>query len=763
MHTAEDYTVNPIPTPIPDRKRFLRFACLLAGLGGMAFLFGQPSVQASQEKAQASEGETQRPKIGLVLAGGGAKGAAHVGVLKVLEEMRIPIDFVAGTSMGSIVGGLYAAGLSPQEIEREIRTIDWLDVFNDDPARADRSFRRKQDDRLYVFKAKPGFNDYKIELPLAYIQGQKFDLQLSRLTGRVAGIKDFNHLPIPFSAVAADLETGQEVVLKSGSLARALRSSMAVPGAFDPVPIDDRLLVDGGIANNIPVSVARAMGADVVIVSDLGSEMLTREQITSALSVAGQLVNFLFGLNSEAALKTLGPRDVLISVKLGDIGAGSFDRIVEAIPLGEQAARRSIDSIGRYALSPEAYRRHVAARAQPKADMPAIAFIRVDNQSKVGDAVITSKISARLGQPLDVSRLEADLQQLYGLEIFESVRYEIVQEGEATGLLVHAREKSWGPGYLQTGMITSTNFEGESAFRLGLTYTLTQINPLNGEFRVAGQLGDEAGLAFELFQPLDAAADYYFNGRIGYNTQDISVYDRKGNHLYELYSKKYALDLALGRQFGTWGEVRVGYLREHGRADVVTGQPRSDWGFDTGMVYVRLSDDKLDNPYFPTSGHMGRLEWRGSRDSLGADSDFDQVFANYGHAYSWGRNTLFGNLSLGTTADDDAPVQSLYQLGGFMRLSGFEQDQLSGQHFGLAQVFYMRRINDIQFFKAYIGGALEAGNVWQDSSDFGSDLVYAGNVFLGLDTPIGPLYLSYGRNSESQNSLYLYLGPLFSF
>jgi NTE family protein len=763
MHTAEDYTVNPIPSLNLDRRRFLRFARLLAGLGGMAFLFGQPSAQASQEKAQASEGETQRPKIGLVLAGGGAKGAAHVGVLKVLEEMRIPIDFVAGTSMGSIVGGLYAAGFSPQEIEREIRTIDWQDVFNDDPAREDRSFRRKQDDRLYVFKAKPGFNDYKIELPLAYVQGQKFDLQLSRLTGRVAGIQNFDQLPIPYRAVAADLETGQEVILKSGNLARALRASMAVPGAFDPVLIDDRLLVDGGIANNIPVSVARAMGADVLIVSDLGSEMLTREQITSALSVAGQMVNFLFGLNSQASLKTLGPRDVLISVKLGDIGAGSFDRIVEAIPLGEQAARRSLSELGRYSVSAERYQRHVAARAQPRADMPAIAFIRIDNQSQVGDEVITSKISARLGEPLDVSRLEADIQQLYGLEIFESVRYEIVREGDATGLLVHAREKAWGPGYLQTGLITSTNFEGETAFRLGMTYTLTQINRLNGEFRIAGQLGDEAGLLFELFQPLDPAADYFFNGRIGYNSQDINVYDRKGNNLYELYSKKYALDLALGRQFGTWGEVRVGYLREHGRADVVTGTPKSDWGFDTGLAYVRLSDDKLDNPYFPTRGHMGRIEWRASRDRLGADDDFDQLTANFSHAFSWGRNSLIGSLALGTTVDDDAPAQSLYQLGGFMKLSGFEQNQLSGQHFGLAQLIYMRRINDIQFFKAYVGGAMEAGNVWQDSGDFGNDLVYGGNLFLGVDTPVGPLYLSYGRNSESQSSVYLYLGPLFNF
>lgn len=743
------------------QRQVPRLARHAAGLLGLAFLCWQPGAQAAPEAAV--QDAPQRPKIGLVLAGGGAKGAAHVGVLKVLEEMRIPIDFVAGTSMGSIVGGLYAAGLSPHEIEHEMARIDWQNVFMDAPSREDRSFRRKLDDRLYVFKAKPGFNDYQIELPLAFIQGQKFDLQLSRLTRNVAGIQDFDQLPIPYRAVAADLETGQEVVLKSGNLARALRASMAVPGAFDPVVIDDRLLVDGGIANNIPVSVARAMGADVVIVSDLGSDMLTRDQITSGLSVAGQMVNFLFGLNSQASLKTLGPRDVLISVKLGDIGATSFDRIVEAIPLGEQAARRSMSDLGRYTVDPVLYQRHVAARAQPRADMPPIAFIRIDNQSKVGDEVISSKLSARPGKPLDIPELEADIQQLYGLEIFESVRYEIVREGDATGLLVHAREKAWGPGYLQTGLITSSNFEGETRFRLGMTYTLTQINALNGEFRIAGQLGDEVGLLFELFQPLDPAADYFLNGKIGYNTQNTHVFDRQGNNLYALYSKKFALDVAAGRQFGTWGEARIGYLREHGRAEVVTGTPGPDREFDTGLTYVRLSDDKLDNPYFPTRGHTGRIEWRGAYDGLGGDTEFYQVDASYAHAFTWGRNTLLGTLSLGTTLDDDAPDQNLYRLGGFMKLSGFEQDQLSGQHFGLAQLIYMRRINDIQFFKAYAGATLGAGNVWQDSGDIGQDLIYAGNVFVGVDTPVGPLYLSYGHNSEGHDSLYLYLGPLFSF
>jgi NTE family protein len=736
-------------------------ASLIATLASLAAL---SSLAHAQEATQQQANQTSRPKIGLVLAGGGAKGAAHVGVLKVLEELNIPIDYVAGTSMGSIIGGLYASGMSPQEIEQEIKQIDWKDVFIDEPNREDRSFRRKQDDALYLFKLKPGFNDGKIELPLAYVHGQKFDLQLNRLTARVNHIKDFDQLPIPYRAVATDLETGREVVLKSGNLARSLRASMAVPGAFDPVEIDGKLLVDGGISNNVPISVARAMGADIVIVSDLGSDMLTRDQIVSALSVAGQLVNFLFALNSQEQLRSLGPRDVLITSRLGDIGAGSFDRIGEAMPLGEQAARQAAESLRRYSLSQEDYKRHLAARERHKMDGVTVAFVRIENQSKVSDEVISSHIAAKPGEPLNVSQLEKDIQQLYGLEIFESVRYELVEENGKTGVVIRAKERPWGPGYLQAGMITSSNFEGDEAFRFGMTYTLTQINRLNGEWRIGGQIGDEPLIFTEIFQPLDPAARYFVSGKIGYLTKNINLFDAAGNNIAEARARGYALELGAGRQFGTWGEVRLGYRREGGDIDIGIGAPMPDQDFETGQFFVRLTDDKLDSVYFPTKGHVGRVEYRISREDFGSDTDFNQATLGYNHVFSWGRNTLMGGLRVETTPGEDAPIQSLYRLGGFLRLSGFAQDQLTGQQSGLARVIYMRRINDIQFFKAYAGASLELGNVWQDSSDIGfDDTIFAGSAFIGADTPIGPLYLGYGHNESGDGSVYLFLGPLFSF
>ena len=348
-----------------------------------------------------------RPRIALVLGGGGARGAAHVGVLKVLEELRIPVHYIAGTSMGSVVGGLYASGMSAQEIEREVLAMDWQDLFQDDLNRPERTFRRKRDDDLYAFNAKVGVSNGKIKVPLAYIRGQKFDLMLNRLTLPVVGIDDFDRLPVPYRAVATDLETGKEVVLAKGSLATAIRASLAVPAAFDPVEIDGRLLVDGGLANNVPVSVARDMGAEVFIVVAVGTELAKRDQINSALDVTAQLGSFLVSFNSEPQLQSLGSRDVLIRPSLGDLSSRDFTRAAAAIPIGERAAREAIDALRQYSVSEEDYAQFLASRDRARSGVPAIDFVRTDNRSRLDDAVIARRISAQPGQTVDVDKARA--------------------------------------------------------------------------------------------------------------------------------------------------------------------------------------------------------------------------------------------------------------------------------------------------------------------------------------------------------------------
>jgi len=725
----------------------------------MAVLLALPAapVEAADEPA------AKRPRIGLVLGGGGARGGAHVGVLRVLEELRIPVDYIAGTSMGSIVGGLYASGMNSQDIERELRAMDWADVFDDYPSRAERSFRRKSDDYSYVFKAKPGFNGGRLMIPPAYIRGQKLDLVLNRLTLSVVEVKDFDRLPIPYRAVATDIETGKAVVLAKGSLSVAIRASMAVPAAFDPVEIGGRLLVDGGIADNVPVNVARDMGADVLIVVDVGSGLTGREGISSALDITGQLANYLFTLNTEEQLKTLGPRDVLIRPPLGDIGGGSFARVPETFPIGERSARAAIEALQRYSLSTKDYAQYLAERARFPGG-PVIDVVRIDNRSRVGKDVIEDRISAKPGQPLDIKQLEEDIGQIYGLEIFESVRYDLVREDGKNVLVISAKEKSWGPGYLQFGLAASNNFKGDNNFKMGVLYTRTEINALNGEWRLGGQLGDEPAIATEWHQPLDALSRYFVAGKVGYGKNNADIFDDTGHRISRYQVTSTRLELGGGREFGTWGEARLGYRRESGTAEVTTGAPAPNQDVNLGLAFLRLSDDKLDNVNFPREGHFGRAEYRVAREGLGSSTDYDQATLDYLQTFTWGRNTVIGRISGFGTMNGTAPLEAQVRLGGFLRLSGLQENQLSGQYAGLISLGYFRHINDIQFLQAYAGTSLEVGNVWQDSKSASfANTITAGSVFLGVDTPAGPLYFAYGRAEGGVYSFYIYLGPRFVF
>src|SRR5260221_11395027 len=601
-------------------------------------------------------------------------------------------------------------------------------------------------------------------IPPAYIRGQKFDLVLNRLTLPVVEVKDFNRLPIPYRAVATDIETGKAVVLAKGNLSMSIRASMAVPAAFDPVEIDGRLLIDGGIANNVPVNVARDMGADVLIVVDVGSGLTGREGISSALDITGQLANYLFTLNTEEQLKTLGPRDVLIRPALGDIGGGSFERVPETFPIGERSAREAIDALRRYSLSPQDYAQYLARRVHPRTSAQLIDLVRIDNRSRLGDDVIAGRISAKAGQPLDVEQLEEDIGQLYGLEIFESVRYDVVREDGKNVLVISAKEKGWGPGYLQFGLAASNNLKGDNTFKMGVLYTRTEINALNGEWRLGVQLGDEPGIATELHQPLDPLSRYFVSGKFGFGRTNEDVFDDAGHRLARCQIASTKLELAGGRGVGTWGEARLGFHRESGTARGKNGAPEPHPDAKCGLAFLRFSDDKLDSVTFPRAGHFGRAEYRAAREGLGSSTDYDQAILDYLQTFTWDRNTLAGRITGFGTMNGTAPLGAQVRLGGFLRLSGLQENQLSGQYAGLATLAYYRRIADIQFLQTYVGTSLEVGNVWQDSKNvsFGNTIT-AGSVFLGVDTPIGPLYLAYGRAEGGFYSFYIYLGPRFTF
>ena len=734
-------------------KRFLP-PLLIVILCGV--LLSHPIISLADDSQQASR--LSRPKIGLVLGGGGARGAAHVGVLKVLEQLHIPIDYIAGNSMGAIIGGLYASGFTPEEIEHELQTIPWDEVFNDAPPRPDRPFRRKRDDDIYTVKAQLGYSDGEVKLPLAYIHGQQFGLQLSRLTLRAAHVRDFNKLPIPFRAVATDIETGKEVVLQSGNLAQAIRASMAVPGAFDPVEIDNRLLVDGLVANNVPVNVVRAMGADVVIVVDVGAGLRKRGQIKTALNVVEQLSNILSQRNVEQQLATLKSSDILIRPDLKGVGAGDFSKAEVAIANGEQAARQHLHDLERLSISTAEYNRFQATR-QVRATAPVVDFVRIDNPTRISSEAIRARITLAPGQLLDTAKLDSEISAVYGMGVFETVTYEVKDEEGKTGVVVHVKEKSWGPNYLQFGLKLSDNFQGDSAYNLGVLYTRTAINELNGELRFGLQIGQDTAAFGEWYQPLDPASRYFINAKAYTQRNKVGIYN--GDDLISEYNvRSTGLDLGLGREFGSWGEGRLGYRRGHGQTELLVGTPAIDSrDFQVGQAYVRFFADTLDRLSFPTTGSKGIIELSASRKALGADSEYSQAQFLYSAAVSSGRNHFLGEIRFNTTLGGDGSLESRFREGGFLRLSGFQPNQLSGQHSGVAAVTYYRRFTDLKILPAYIGTSLEYGNVWQEKRDIslGGGLLN-GSIFLGSDTPIGPLYVGLGFGEGGKRTGFLYLG-----
>jgi len=712
------------------------------------------------------------PKIGVVLGGGGARGAAHVGVLRKLEELNIPIDYIAGTSMGSIVAGLYAAGLTPDEIEEAIKTIDWESLFDDAPPREELSFRRKRDDELNLVGAKLGVSSDGVKISKAVVQGQKFDLELNKLTHDVAHVEDFNEMAIPFRAVATDIATGEAVVLDHGNLALALRASMSVPAAFAGVDIEGKYLVDGGVANNLPINVVRDMGADIVIAVSVASPLKTRDEIQSSLDVISQLVDLLTYRNVQQQIASLEDSDILIHPELGDITSADFSRAYQAIEKGEVAATRHEQRLRKLSVSGEEYQNYLAWREefakQAATDQDQIlAFFEIDNDSPLSDSFILSRVTDQTGQILDVALLESEISELYGLDVFENVRYELKTRGNETGVILHVIQKGWGPNYLQGGLATGGNLKGDSSINVSLAYTRTMINSLNGEWRTYAQLGDSPKLVTELYQPLDFNSKFYFNPKLLLADQyNLKAYD--GDYAVGEYRiHRYGASLAVGSELGAWGDLRLTWRRYRGEVEARVGQPPDlDDGFQGGELVPSFYVDKLDSLDFPNNGHLLLFEWVDSDERYGADDNFEQYRFDSLYAKTWGRQTYWGGLKIYTSVDDKAPYQNQFQAGGFQNLSGYQFNELNGQHYGLMRLGTMRKVNDFQWMPAYVGVTFELGEVSSDHEEFlhnSDNLITSGNVFFGLDTGIGPLYFAYGNSEGGNDSFYVFLGRPFTF
>ncbi len=704
-----------------------------------------------------------RPRIGLVLGGGGARGAAHIGVLRELERLRIPVDAIAGTSMGAILGGLYATGLNAEELEKLVASMDWAAALSDAPARKTLSFRRKQDEREFPIDFELGIRDGDLLVPKGVIQGQTLDLLLRELTLDASHITDFDQLPIPLRVIASDIVSGEAVVMSGGDLARSIRASMSVPAVFAPVRIDGRLLVDGGIVGNMPIDVMKTMGVDVIIAVDVEFPLYSANELESVLAISEQVLTIMFRRETRRQLETLSESDILIRPALGTYSSSDFTNIVDAIAPGQKAVQEQADKLSGLSLSESEWGAYLAQRKPQSKTDGKLAFVRVVQDGQLAPQVLESRLSVQAGDDINATILAQSATRLYGLQLYEQVGYRLVEENGETGVEYHAVPKSWGPNFLQFGVSLEDDFEGSTRFNLAARMTSAGLNRLGAEWRTDLQLGTDPALLTEFYQPLSFDSRVFVAPRLSVRQSNLNAFSMDDT-IAQYRVSEGDLSLDFGREIGTIGEFRAGVYRGVGQARVNVGDPGlANIDFDTGGVYTRLRFDTVDNSRFPTEGILADVTWDMSRPSLGADYSFDTIEGDFSETWSRGKSSLQLGLNYATTLDSDDTVQDFFPLGGFLRLSGLERGAIAGPHAALVRLVYYRRVGSttggVFQTPVYLGTSIEAGNVWQSRDDIAfNTLQLNGSLFAGMDTYFGPVYFAAGFAEGGHTNFYLFIG-----
>ncbi|MBD9477877.1 patatin-like phospholipase family protein [Pseudoxanthomonas sp. PXM02] len=722
-------------------------------------------LSSADARAQAADASASRPKTCLVLGGGGARGGAHVGVLKVLERERIPIDCIVGTSMGAVVGGLYAAGYSADEIQTILDNVDWNAELRDKPPRSDRGMRRKEDDLRLLGGIELGIHEGRIAFPRGVIQGQRLELLLRKLLLPVATVDDFDDLPIPFRAVATDIVKGEKVVFGGGDLAAAIRASMSVPGVFAPVKIDGRLLVDGGVLDNVPVDEARKLGAQRLIVSRVGSPLRTEEGLTSPLAITEQMSSILMQREVEAQLATLGEQDLLLAPDLGDIGSEQFNRAPEAVAPGVRAADAVVPQLQRYAVEADAYATFTARHRMPRFDTPVVQFVDVDGSSTNTADFVRQRMAPLAGKPLEVPVVEQTLATLYGEGRYEKIGWTPVRRDDAWGLKVSPVDKAWGPDFLHLSLRVSDDFDGASAYQFIAELTRTGLSEAGAEARVRAAIGQESQLFLEYYHPLGKRAHHALSTYLQYRAtnRDISfVQDDLGDYRYfQAYGgARWTYSPHRDWEFSTFLE------RGHERVRFDLGDPDLSGRYhaNLGSLGVQLRHDSIDSSTFPTQGHRASLTYQRFDDALGSTVDSAVTRLQWDGAWSHGEHRFVGGVRASTSTGSDALLATYGFLGGLGNLSGYPEQSIFAPHTALLRLMYYRRVlrrDSLITVPLYVGGSAEWGGFWtrRDEADLGS-MMPAGSLFVGADSPLGPVFLGWGRAEGGRDSFYLTFGSL---
>ncbi|SGY96787.1 Putative uncharacterized protein [Moritella viscosa] len=757
------------------------FKIMIGLLLAFIFLHLNTAIAAETASDSGNNNEQQRPKIGLALSGGGAKGAAHLGVIKYLEKNNIPVDYIAGTSMGSFIGGMYAMGRSTEQIESILSEYDWSQGYNDDVPRDALSVREKQRQDSFQLQTNIGFDGTSVEYPSGFVQGQGMAKLLRLSTNSLPYVRHFDLLPIPYRAVATNIETMSEVVLERGDLSKVMQASMSIPGALTPVFIDGQYLVDGGMVNNLPISVLQNMGADIIIAVDIGSQLYRQEEITSAFLIFDQLSSSMTRTSANEQILKLSEQDILLSPEIDGIGTADFGLMLDAVARGEKSAQSANSKLTGLSLSDDDYALYQQQKIYKKQQLAQIDIIQINDidittDTRLSSKVLENKLNLKRGDKITVAELEKKIDVLYALNLFQKVDYSITEKEGIYDLHINVVEKSWGPGYVDFKFNIQESTSSDDRQQIGLQYILTDLNRLGAEWRSELVYGSDSNISTEFYSPIDYNQNFFFKAGIRLEDYESKVYLSSINapelkpvkssfEYFVVTTEQINVYAELGIIPFDWAQIAVGSYYQTGTADIEGSNINTK--FDSQGWYLQTRLDSFDNISFPTKGFKLDSDiYIDTSDYF--DSSENNVFfsLDWRNAMSFNRSTFEFKVSMASY--DGPPISPTFEvgLGGFHNLSGYGINEITGNYKGLVALIYRHRLLDNNFgafsFPLYLGASIEQGNVWNDKDDISFDsTISAGSVFIALDTGIGPVMLSYGYAGGGHASGYLFIGNNF--
>ncbi|MGL1564363.1 patatin-like phospholipase family protein [Vibrio parahaemolyticus] len=750
------------------------------------FLIATPSV--AQVK---NEDIPTRPKVAVVLAGGGAKGAAHIGVLKALEEMHIPVDIITGTSMGAYVGGLYATGMSADEIESFIYSVDWNSGYRDRVDRSQRRVRDKEYEDRYQITTDLGLRFGEVRAPTGVVQGQNMLRVLRETTGNLGRFDSFDELAIPYRSVATDILELDEVVIGNGYLVDAMMASMSVPGALPPYKLNGHMLVDGGVVNNMPVDVARAMGADVVIAVDISTDYKTEDDFTGLFTVADQLSNYLVRRSTQQQVETLQEQDVYIRPNVGQMETVEFDKMPWAFQSGYDITREMESKLAGLRLSNAEYQKYIDHKQEVRkklvyGDDRVVDEIVIVNNTHYSDVLLTNRLELETGRKIETAEIEKAVENLYALDRFELITYHFEEVDGSNLLVFDVNEKSWGPNYLNFRFFLEDDFDTDSQYGIGMSTNFTNLNSHGAEMALNVEMGTDKLIEAELYSPVLSSQEFFVAGKVAYSSEgrNLPVSDDDSslssvNDFLPVSYTEFVSEIAIGIQPTLWQELRLGGRYSSGSIELSTLASVGNLDFERRGLFANYRLDTLDDFAFPTRGLLVDLEYLVSHDTspeeIGQSKPKDivedtvyEIDARFKGAMSYQRHTLVGQAEYSFVQSKNSSITlDPRELGGFLHLSGIPRNSLIGQNLFFSSLVYRYKWfdNDFGLFEApvYVGASLEHGGTWSDNDLKLNEapLYNAASIFFGVDSPIGPIMLAYGRTEQDMEAVYLIVGTSF--